>query len=98
MSTKSLYVGNLPYNTSVEDLRQLFEPYGPVGDARIIENRGFGFVDVPEDKMEEAIAGVNGTEFQGRALTVNEARPRTERTGGGTRAGRGGFGNRRRGW
>ena len=92
LSTKSLYVGNLPYNTTVGDLQQLFEPYGPVTDARLVENRGFGFLDVPTDKMEEAIAATNEAEFQGRTLTVNEARPRTERSGGGGGFGGGGGG------
>jgi RNA recognition motif-containing protein len=94
LSTKSLYVGNLAYNTTVEDLQTLFAPYGPVTDARVVESRGFGFVDVPAENAEDAINATNGTEFQGRALTVNEARPRAERSGGGGRGGYGGGGRR----
>ncbi|MDO8683218.1 MAG: RNA-binding protein [Armatimonadota bacterium] len=99
LSTKSLYVGNLSYSTTEDDLRNLFEPYGPVTEVRIIENRGFGFVDVPEERMEEAIAAVSGKEVAGRTLTVNEARPKADTRGGGGRGfggggggGRGGFG------
>lgn len=89
MANKSLYVGNLPYRTSEDELRDLFEPFGPIGEIRVIENKGFGFVDIPEENMEAAIEGTNGKELGGRTLTVNEARPRTE--GGG---GRGGGGRR----
>lgn len=89
MANKSLYVGNLPYRTSEDELRDMFEPFGPIGEIRVIENKGFGFVDVPEENMEAAIEATNGKELGGRTLTVNEARPRTE--GGGGR-GRGGFG------
>lgn len=98
MANKSLYVGNLPYSTTEDELRQLFEPYGPVEDVRIIQNKGFGFVDVADDKMAEAIEAINGKEMGGRTLTVNEARPRTERSGGGGGGGRGGFGGGRRDW
>ena len=107
MSNKSLYVGNLPYSTKAEDLEQLFEPYGPVTNARVVENRGFGFVDIPEENLEDAIGATSGVEFQGRALTVNEAKPKTDRgpvggrggysgnkggSGGGGRGGQGGYG------
>lgn len=88
MATKSLYVGNLPYSTTEDDLRNVFEPYGPIGDVRVIQSKGFGFVDVPEENMEAAIEATNGTEMGGRTITVNEARPREER--GGPRGGRGG--------
>lgn len=88
---KSLYVGNLPYNTTEEELKDHFEPYGPVTDVRIVQGRGFGFVDVPDENVSEAIEQTNGKQFQGRTLTVNEARPREGgRTGGG--GGRGGYG------
>ena len=83
MADKSLYVGNLSYSTTEEELKSLFEPWGPVSEVRIIGGRGFGFVDVPEDKAAEAIEQTNGKEYQGRALTVNEARPRAESGGGG---------------
>jgi RNA recognition motif-containing protein len=69
----------------------MFEPFGPIGEIRVIENKGFGFVDIPEENMEAAIEATNGKELGGRTLTVNEARPRTERPAGGGR-GRGGFG------
>ena len=100
LATKSLYVGNLPYRITEDDLRAIFEAYGPVTEARVIENRGFGFVDVPEENMTAAIEATNGTEFEGRTLTVNEARPREERPrdgGGGGGGGRGGFGGGRGG-
>ncbi len=91
MATKSLYVGNLSYSTTEEELKSLFEPWGPVEEVRIIGGRGFGFVDLPEEKAAEAIEETNGKEYQGRTLTVNEARPRTE-----SRGGRGGGGRRER--
>jgi RNA recognition motif-containing protein len=92
MANKSLYVGNLPYNTKEEDLRSIFDPYGPVAEVRIIGDKGFAFVELAEEKMAEAIEAANGKDFGGRTLTVNEARPRTERTGGGGRSGGGGYG------
>lgn len=91
MATKSLYVGNMSYNTTENDLRGLFEPYGPVESIRVISDKGFAFVDVPAEKAQEAIDALNGKEVGGRQLTVNEARPRTERSGGGG-GGRGGYG------
>lgn len=87
--TKSIYVGNLPWRTTAEDLRALFEPYGTVENARIVtdretgRSRGFGFVDMAEDELaERAIAELNNYEYGGRPLTVNEA---LSRQGGGTR-------------
>lgn len=99
MGSKTLYVGNLSYQSTEEDVRQLFSAYDP-GEVRIIPDKGFGFVDVPEDKAAEAIAAINGTNFQQRNLTVNEARPRGERSGGGNRGGGGGYrgGNRSGGY
>ena len=85
LAIKSLYVGNLPYSTNEDEIRELFEPYGPIGDVRVIQNKGFGFVDIPEENMAAAIEAVNGTELGGRTLTVNEARPRPEGGGGGGR-------------
>lgn len=90
MANKSLYVGNLPYRTTEDELRELFDQFGPIGDVRVIENKGFGFVDIPEENVEAAIEATNGKELGGRTLTVNEARPRTERPSGGR--GRGGYG------
>ncbi len=83
MANKSLYVGNLSYSTTEEELRSLFEPWGPVSEARIVQGRGFGFVDLPEENVQEAIDQTSGKEYQGRVLTVNEARPRESRPGGG---------------
>lgn len=96
MASKSLYVGNLPYDVTEQDLRTLFEPWGPVAETRLIASRGFGFVEVPVEKAAEAITAMNGKEYKGRALVVNEARPRSERPpfrdrdGGGGRPGGGG--------
>ena len=97
MANKSLYVGNLSYSTTEEDLRTFFEPWGPVSEVRIIQGRGFGFVDVPDDKAAAAIEETNGKEFQGRTLTVSEARPRAETRGGAARGGFGGGGGGYRG-
>jgi RNA recognition motif-containing protein len=82
--SKNLYVGNLPFQTTADDLREAFSQFGTVTRAQVIadretgRSRGFGFVEM-DSGAEEAIAGLNGTEFQGRTLTVNEARPREER-------------------
>ena len=98
---KRLYVGNLSYQTTETDLTSLFEQVGPVESANIITDRdtgrskGFGFVEMGNEDAEKAIAQFNGTELNGRALTVNEARPREERSGGG--GGRGGYGGGRGG-
>ena len=91
MANKSLYVGNLPYSAKEEDLRSIFELYGPVAEVRIIGDKGFAFIEIPEEKVAEAIESTNGKDFGGRPLTVNEAKPRTERSGGGSRGG-GGYG------
>src|SRR2546425_73036 len=80
MASKSLYVGNLPYDVTEQDLRTLFEPWGPVAETRLIASRGFGFVEVPAEKSADAITAMNGKEYKGRALVVNEARPRSERS------------------
>lgn len=82
MASKSLYVGNLPYSCTEEGLLEYFAPYG-ASQARIVEGRGFGFVDVDADKLESAIADKHNSEMGGRTLTVNEARPREPRSGGG---------------
>lgn len=100
---KKLYCGNLSYNTSSADLEQLFSQFGSVKSAEVINDRdtgrskGFGFVEMGSDQEAlAAIDGVNGTEHDGRTLTVNEARPKTERSGGGG-GGRGGYGGGRGG-
>ena len=95
MSTK-LYVGNLSFNTSENDLQDLFATVGPVQEALIMQDRmtmksrGFGFVTMTETAdAQKAISQFNGREMEGRALTVNEARPREERSGGGSYSGGG---------
>ncbi len=82
----------MSYNTTEDDLRQLFEPYGPIVEIRIIGDKGFGFVEIPEENMQAAIDATNGKEFGGRTLTVNEARPKTDRPRGGGGRGGGGYG------
>ena len=101
-----LYVGNLSYNMGDADVKALFEPYGTVSSASVIMDRetgrskGFGFVEMGSDQeAQAAIAACNGKEIEGRALTVNEARPKTEggRSGGG-RSGGGGYGGGGKRW
>ncbi|HEY8667928.1 MAG TPA: RNA-binding protein [Tepidisphaeraceae bacterium] len=94
---KKLYVGNLSYDINSSELEQLFGQHGTVQSAEIINDRdtgrskGFGFVEMgSDDEAQAAIAALNGQEHNGRALTVNEARPREERSGGGGGGGRGG--------
>jgi RNA recognition motif-containing protein len=93
----NIYVGNLSYTTTEEDLRQAFGTYGNVTSATLIKDkftgksRGFGFVEMPSDEeAQAAIQGMNGADLGGRTLTVNEARPRTEERRGGGGGGRGG--------
>lgn len=96
----NIYVGNLSYAITEDDLRQAFEAYGQVTSASIIkdkfsgQSKGFGFVEMPsQDEAKAAIAGLNGKDMKGRSLSVNEARPRSEGGGGGGGGGRrGGFG------
>ncbi len=82
MAGKSLYVGNLSSSATESSLRELFAAYEP-SEVRLIGDRGFGFVDVPEDKAAEAILAMNGKDVDGRAIIVNEARPKREQGGGG---------------
>jgi RNA recognition motif-containing protein len=97
---KKLYVGNLSYGVTDSDLQRIFEEYGTVESAQVVMDRdsgrskGFGFVEMSSDQeAQAAIDGLNGQEVSGRALTVNEARPREDRGGrGGGGRGRGGFG------
>ena len=113
--SKRIYVGNLSYQTTEGDLTNLFEQVGQVDSVNLIMDRdtgrskGFAFVEMAGEDADKAIAQFNGTEINGRALTVNEARPREERSGGGGfnrgggggrgrsgggGGGRGGYGNR----
>lgn len=81
---RTLYVGNLPWQTKPEELEQAFGSHGEVFGSRIItdretgRSRGFGFVEVEDGAVEKMIEAMNGTDFQGRALTVNEAKPKAE--------------------
>ena len=95
---KKLYVGNLSYDVDSSELEQLFGQHGQVQSAQVINDRdtgrskGFGFVEMANDaEADAAIAALNGQQHNGRALTVNEARPREDRGGGGG-GGRGGYG------
>jgi len=96
---RKLYVGNMGYDVSSSDLQQLFTPHGEVQSAEVINDRstgrskGFGFVEMGSDQeAQAAIAALNGTDHGGRALTVNEAKPRAPRTGGYAGSG-GGYGD-----
>ena len=100
---KKLYVGNLPFSTTEDDLRQMFVQYGEVTSVTIINDKfsgrskGFGFVEMPnDDEAMKAIEGLNGKDMDGRGIVVNEARPMEDRPrrdfGGGDRGGRGGGG------
>lgn len=75
MATKSLYVGNISYSATESSLASAFSAYGAT-NVRIIEGRGFAFVDVAEDQLAPAIQGMNGKNVEGRDLTVSEAKPR----------------------
>ena len=103
MSMK-LYVGNLSFNTGNSELEQLFSGIGTVESATVVEDRetgrsrGFGFVDLASaEDGNKAIAELDGTEFEGRQLKVNEAKPREDRGGGGGYGGGGGRGGNRGG-
>jgi RNA recognition motif-containing protein len=93
----NIYVGNLSFDVTEEDVQAAFEAFGKVETVKVIKDkysgasRGFGFVEMPsKDEAKAAIDGLNGKELKGRALNVNEARPRTERPrGGGGGGGRG---------
>jgi RNA recognition motif-containing protein len=102
--SKNIYVGNLSFDTTADDLIQLFGGYGTVTRAQVTtdretgRSRGFGFVEM-SDGGDQAIAALNGTQNQGRTLTVNEARPREDRprSGGGGGYGGGSYGGGRGG-
>jgi len=100
--SKNIYVGNLAFATTSADLEKLFGQYGTVTKAQVMtdretgQSRGFGFVEMASGG-DDAIKALNLTEFQGRSITVNEARPREDRPrGGGGGGGRGGHGGGRR--
>ena len=87
---KNIFVGNLSFTATEDSVRSMFEAYGTVDRVSIVTDRdtgqpkGFGFVEMTNDaEAEKAISALNGTELNGRALTINEARPKTERAGGG---------------
>ena len=102
-----LYVGGLPFSVTDGNLEELFKEHGTVESARVIsdkftgKSRGFGFVEMSSGgEAQKAIEALNGTEIEGRTLTVNEARPREQRSGFGDdrRGGGGGGGGRRNRW
>ena len=85
MANKTLYVGNLPYSVTESKLTEHFSAYGAT-NSRIVEGRGFGFVEIDGDKLESAVAEKHDTDMDGRTIVVNEARPKGE-GGGGNRGG-----------
>lgn len=107
----TIYVGNISHRATEQDLAELFSTYGEVSSAKIMmdkftgKSRGFGFIEMEDSAAQAAIEGLHEQEFMTRPLTVNEARPRTENSGGGDRprrsfdrnGGGGGGGNRDRG-
>jgi cold-inducible RNA-binding protein len=105
---KNIFVGNLSFGSTEQDIRSLFETYGKVDRVSIVTDResgqprGFGFVEMSDDgEGERAIAAINGHEVGGRALNVNEAKPKSSSGGGGGRGGSGGgggYGARKQRW
>ncbi|MBI4908829.1 MAG: RNA-binding protein [Acidobacteria bacterium] len=98
---KNIFVGNLSFSATEQDIRSMFEGYGTVDRVSIItdretgRSRGFAFVEMPDDtQADRAITALNGSEMGGRSLNVNEARPKGDRPSGGGGGGRGGFGGR----
>jgi len=94
----NIYVGNIPHSVEEDALKELFEKFGPVVSVKKITDkftgtpRGFGFVQMEvKENAEQAIEELNGMEFEGRKLVVNQAREREQRSGGGRSGGRGGF-------
>jgi cold-inducible RNA-binding protein len=103
MSQNKLFVGNLSFNTTENDLQDTFAAHGTVLEANLMMDResgrprGFGFITMSTaEEAEKAIEALNGASLDGRALTVNIAKPREERSGGGGGGGGGGYGGRRR--
>ena len=94
MQSSNLYVGNLSYSVTSENLKEIFSVHGNVKDAKVIGDRGFGFVEMEEvADAEKAIEALNETEHEGRTIKVNEAKPREDR---GSRGGSGGGGYQKR--
>lgn len=104
--SKRIYVGGLPFKTTEDEMKTLFTSFGEVTSAKLItdkysgQSRGFGFVEMPNDaEATAAMEKLNGSDFGGRKLTINEARPMEARSGGdrggrgGDRGGRGGYGD-----
>lgn len=94
----NIYVANIPWKASEDQLKQHFEQFGEVSSAKIVmdkvtqRSRGFGFVEMSDETAgKNAINELNGADFMGKNLVVNEARPREERSSGGNRGGGGGF-------
>jgi RNA recognition motif-containing protein len=91
-----LYVGNLPFDATEDEVRQMFEPHGALQSVSLVNDnmtgrfRGFGFVEMSDADAAKAIAALNGKDLRGRPLTVNESRPKTGGGRGGDRGGRGG--------
>ncbi|HPS54609.1 MAG TPA: hypothetical protein PLP05_03340 [Sedimentisphaerales bacterium] len=101
----NIYVGNLDFATTQEDLEKLFSEFGAVENARIItdkmsgRSKGFGFIEIAADQAQAAIEALDGKDVNGRAIKVNEAKPKTDRPRGGSGGGgRGGFGGGRGGF
>jgi cold-inducible RNA-binding protein len=101
---RNIFVGNLSFNTTEQDIRSLFEAHGSVDRVNVVTDRdtgqakGFGFVEMTNDgEGDKAIAALNGQELGGRALTINEARPKAEGAGGGRGRGYSGGGGGGRG-
>ena len=102
MNRMNIYVGNLGYDINESDLREAFEQYGKITEVRLVmdkvtgKTKGFGFIEMPEkEEAQKAITEMNEMEFKGRVIKVDEAKPKTDRGGGGKRSGGGGYsGNR----
>ena len=98
---KKLYVGNLSYSTTSDSMKEAFAKVGEVISATVLtdrmtgRSRGFGFVEMEDAAAEKAISTLNGTDLEGRNITVNEARPMAERAPGGPRRSSGGYGGGR---
>ena len=100
----NIYVGNLGYDVNESELREVFEQYGKVTEVRLIidkvtgKTKGFGFIEMPEkEEAQKAMAEMNETEFKGRVIKVNEAKPKIERRSGERRGGGGGYRGRHSG-